>query len=74
MVPVGKFYEVTVCFTTENEKTGKEKKFREKYLIDAVDTNMVEQNVFKLMEGTTLDWEITNITLSRIREVYVMNM
>lgn len=73
MVPRSKFYEVTICFTTENEKTGREKKIREKYLIDAEDTTAVEQNVFKLMEDTSLDWEITSIRISNIAEVYIQN-
>ena len=72
MVPTNKFYEVTICFTTTNEKNGREKKVREKYLVDAVDTTMVEKNVFELMKDTSLDWEITSIHLSPIREVFIM--
>lgn len=66
----GKFYTVTVCITTEDEK-GKLKKKHENYLVDAADTNMAERNTFKLMEGTLDDWEIIGINLSKIQEVFV---
>ena len=67
----GKFYNVTVCIMTEDEKTGKLKKKNEHYLIDASDTNMAEKNTFKLMEGVLDDWEIVGINLSNIQEVFI---
>lgn len=67
-----RFYEVTVCTLTEDNK-GKIKRTNTKYLIDAADTNQAEKNTFKLMEGTMFDWEIVSITLSKIKEIYMMN-
>lgn len=70
MSPNDKFYEVVVCISEEDNK-GRIKKNNVKYLIDAPDTNKAERNTMKLMEGTTSDWEILSISLSKIKEIYL---
>lgn len=68
----GRYYEVNVSMELEDDK-GRIKKQSVKYLVDAADTTMAEKNTMKLLEGTTFDWEIVGINLSKIREVYDAN-
>lgn len=72
MTPKNRFYDVVVSIE-EVLDNGKVKKSSVKYLVDAADTNEAEKNTMKLMDGTMSDWEITSISLSKIREVYCMN-
>lgn len=67
-----RYYEVVVSIEMEDDK-GRIKKQAVKYLIDAADTSMAEQNTMKLMEDTMFDWEIVGINLSKIKEVYDAN-
>lgn len=68
----GRYYEVNVLMELEDEK-GRIKKQSVKYLVDAADTTMAEQNTMKLLDGAMYDWEIVGINLSKIREVYDAN-
>lgn len=68
----GRYYEVNVLMELEDEK-GRIKKQSVKYLVDAADTTMAEQNTMKLLNGAMYDWEIVGINLSKIREVYDAN-
>ena len=68
----GRYYEVNVLMELEDE-TGRIKKQSVKYLVDAADTTMAEQNTMKLLDGAMYDWEIVGINLSKIREVYDAN-
>lgn len=70
MFPKNKFYQVTIKVTNEDENTGKLKKTSEVHLVDAIDTTDIAHKVMKEMEGTLGDWEITNISLSKISCVY----
>ena len=73
MSPKNKFYEVSVSMSMEDNK-GRIKKQKNKYLIDAADTNQAEKNTMKLLEGTMFDWEIIGINLSKISEIYMENL
>lgn len=68
----GRYYEVNVLMELEDDK-GRIKKQSVKYLVDAADTTMAEQNTMKLLNGAMYDWEIVGINLSKIREVYDAN-
>ena len=68
----GRYYEVNVLMELEDEK-GRIKKQSVKYLVDAADTTMAEQNTMKLLNSAMYDWEIVGINLSKIREVYDAN-
>lgn len=68
----GRYYEVNVLMELEDDK-GRIKKQSVKYLVDAADTTMAEQNTMKLLDGAMYDWEIVGINLSKIREVYDAN-
>lgn len=68
----GRYYEVNVLMELEDEK-GRIKKQSVKYLVDAADTTMAEQNTMKLLDNAMYDWEIVGINLSKIREVYDAN-
>ena len=68
----GRYYEVNVLMELEDEK-GRIKKQSVKYLVDAADTTMAEQNTMKLLDGAMYDWEIVGINLSKIREGYDAN-
>ena len=68
----GRYYEVNVLMELEDDK-GRIKKQSVKYLVDAADTTMAEQNTMKLLDAAMYDWEIVGINLSKIREVYDAN-
>ena len=68
----GRYYEVNVLMELEDDK-GRIKKQSVKYLVDAADTTMAEQNTMKLLDGAMYDWELVGINLSKIREVYDAN-
>ena len=64
------FYDVVVSMIIVDEK-GREKKSKEKYLVDASNIVEAEKNVTKLLDGTMSDWEIVSISVSKTKEVWV---
>ena len=70
MIPKDRFYQVTVKIEIEDENTGKLKKCKEVYLVDAKDTNEVVSKVSKEMQGCFENWEIVSISISKINCVY----
>ena len=60
------WYNVTVQFTTEDEKTGKLKKVKENYLVKGVNPTDVETQVVKDLDGVQMDYTIEGITKSKI--------
>ena len=52
----GRYYEVNVLMELEDDK-GRIKEQSVKYLVDADDTTMAEQNTMKLLDGAMYDWE-----------------
>ena len=63
------WYNVTAEFLTEDEKTGKIKKVKENYLVKGVTPGDVETQVHKDLEGTQMEYSITNIGKSKILRV-----
>lgn len=75
MIPKDRFYQVIVKIETEDENTGKLKKYKEVHLVDAKDTNEAVSKVSKEMQGCYMqggfeNWEIVSISISKIDCVY----
>ena len=70
MIPKDRFYQVTVKIETEDENTGKLKKYKEVHLVDAKDANEAVSKVSKEMQGCFENWEIVSISISKINCVY----
>lgn len=60
------FYAVTVTVEQQNDDTGKTKKTREIYLIDAEDVSGAEKGAVSLMGGVAGTWEIESVSKSKI--------
>ena len=60
------WFNVTVQFITQDEKSGKEKKIKENYLVKAVSPTDVEVQVTKDLDGVTMEYSIEGITKSKI--------
>lgn len=67
--PKQKFYQVTITFTSVDEK-GKEHKWNEVHLVDCKDTASVQGKVALAMHGSMDEWEITSIVGAKIAMVY----
>lgn len=63
-------YLVKVKIETVDDRTGKPKSHTEVYLVeDAVSPTDVEVQITKEFEGSGLEWEITNISTSKIVKI-----
>ena len=63
------FFLVKVDFEVENESTGKMKKIKTQYLVDAMTCTEAEARVTEYLKGTVYDYEIVSATKSPIEEV-----
>ena len=70
MEPEFKFHTATVEIEQEDGETGKIKKIKEEYLVDARNPTEVETKVKDWMDGTMYEWHITKIQVSKINAVY----
>ena len=64
------WYCVKVNFITIDEKTDKEKKTAVTYLINAGNIDSAKKNVDEIMSGTMIDYKTTNISETRILDVF----
>jgi hypothetical protein len=62
------FFLVKVDFESESE-SGKPKKIKSQYLVDAMTCTEAEAKVHQYLKGTILDFEITGATKSVIEDV-----
>lgn len=63
------FFLVRVEFETVNEVTGKPKKIKTQYLVDAMTCTEAEARTHKYLDGTVLDYEIVSAVKSPIEDV-----
>ena len=63
------FFLVKVEFETVNEQTGKPKKIKSQYLVDAMTCTEAEARTHKYLDGTVLDYEIVSAVKSPIEDV-----
>lgn len=62
------FFLVKVDFESESE-SGKPKKIKSQYLVDAMTCTEAEAKMHQYLKGTILDFEITSATKSSIEDV-----
>ena len=65
-----KWYAVRVAFITLDERSGKEKKTKAEYLVQAAEINGARTNFMQGMKGTMADYEIVSIKETPIMDVY----
>jgi len=63
------FFLVRVEFETVNEVTGKPKKIKTQYLVDAMTCTEAEARTHQYLNGTVLDYEIVSAVKSSIEDV-----
>lgn len=65
-----KWYAVRVAFITLDERSGKEKKTKAEYLVQAAEINHARTSFIEGMKGTLADYEIVSIKETPILDVY----
>lgn len=65
-----RWYKARLAFITIDEKTGKEKRTNVTYLVQARDLDHAVQAINQAMHNTMIDYEKSNITETRILDVY----
>ena len=63
------FFLVKVEFDSINEQTGKAKKIKTQYLVDAMTCTEAEARTHQYLNGTVLDYNIVSATKSPIEDV-----
>jgi hypothetical protein len=66
---VTNFFLIKVEFEDVNEETGKIKKIKTQYLVDAMTCTEAEARTHKYLDGTVLDYEIVSAVKSAIEDV-----
>ena len=66
---VTNFFLIKVEFEDVNEETGKLKKIKTQYLVDAMTCTEAEARTHKYLDGTVLDYEIVSAVKSAIEDV-----
>ena len=66
---VTNFFLIKVEFEDVNEETGKVKKIKTQYLVDAMTCTEAEARTHKYLDGTVLDYEIVSAVKSSIEDV-----
>lgn len=65
-----KWYAVRINFITLDERSGKEKKTKAEYLVQAPEINEARTNFIEGMKGTMSDYEIVSIRETPIMDVF----
>lgn len=65
-----RWYKARLSFITIDEKTEKEKRSSVTYLVQASNFNAAVKNIEDVMSGTLIDYVISNITETKIMDVY----
>lgn len=63
------WYRVKVAFITLNEKTGKQKKTKEAYLVQADTIDGAKKNFDEMMKGSVIDYVIEGIHETAIEDI-----
>lgn len=64
--PGRSFYAVTVAIERQIDDSGKTKKAKEVYLVDAQDVSDAEKKAISLMSGVIGMWEIESVSKSKV--------
>jgi hypothetical protein len=69
---MAKFYSVCVAVEVEDAKSGKIKKNKENYLVDALSVTEAEAKLVKkfVAEGVNLEYEVVKVSETNILEVF----
>ena len=65
-----KYYRVKLAFITIDERTGKEKKSKVTYLVQAGSLEQARMNTEEVMNGTMIDYEFVSVTETKILDVF----
>ena len=65
-----RWYKVKLDFITIDEKTGKEKRSRVTYLVQATNLNRAMKNVDTVMGGTMIDYDAASISDTKLIDVF----
>lgn len=68
--PEYEFWTVTIEEHVEDSETGKVKKQKTQYLVDAVNATDVDKKVNEYMNGTMWDWKIISIQKAKVSAVF----
>lgn len=69
MEQISKYFLVKVDFESINENTGKPKKIKSQFLVDASSCTEAEANMTKYLSSSVLEYEIVSATKSPIEDV-----
>ncbi|MCZ2356743.1 MAG: DUF4494 domain-containing protein [Bacteroidia bacterium] len=70
---IGFWYRCKIVYKTYDEATGKENRVQQLVLLNAADIRQVYDRITDQLQGTTLEYEITEVVKSPIVEVYPYN-
>ncbi len=65
-----RYYKAKLAFITIDEKSGNEKRQNVTYLVHAENFNAAVKNVYEVMGGTMIDYEIISIAETQIMDVF----
>ena len=65
-----RYYKAKLMFITIDEKTKKEKRSAVTYLVQAATLDGAVKNINEVMEGTMIDYEKSNISETKIMDVF----
>ena len=65
-----KYYRVKLAFITIDERTGKEKKSKVTYLVQAGSLEQARMNTEEVMNETMIDYEFVSVTETKILDVF----
>ena len=65
-----RWYVAKLAFITIDEKTGKQKKTRVCYLVNAGNINAAIKNIEEVMAGTMIDYDTLNVSETQILDVF----
>lgn len=65
-----RYYKAKLAFITIDEKSGNEKRQNVTYLVHAENFNQAVKNVYEVMGGTMIDYEIVSIAETQIMDVF----
>ena len=66
-----RWYRAKVKFVTVDEKTGREKKACQHYLVRAKDIDHARARLDEFMKGSLVDWECESLVETKIVDVYL---
>ena len=73
MEQISKYFLVRVEFESMNENTGKPKKIKSQFLVDAQSCTEAESRMSEYLSSSVMDYEIVSATKSPIEDVVEMN-